>query len=116
MNKTFNLLFFIKKNKIRTNGTAPIYLRITIEGKIADIVSKRFDPKKQDVKVYQTLGNSQEAKTLNLYLKTLEQKVYDYHYHMLKEGDIVTVVNLKSKLLGTDIELNKYCKVHVSEK
>jgi len=23
MNKTFNLLFFIKKNKIRTNGTAP---------------------------------------------------------------------------------------------
>ena len=24
MNKTFNLLFFIKKNKIRTNGTALI--------------------------------------------------------------------------------------------
>ncbi len=40
MNKTFNLLFFIKKNKIRTNGTAPIYLRITIDGKIADIAAK----------------------------------------------------------------------------
>ncbi|AZA98257.1 hypothetical protein EG359_00965 [Chryseobacterium joostei] len=42
MNKTFSLLFFIKKNKIRTKGIAPIYLRITIEGKIADIDAKRY--------------------------------------------------------------------------
>lgn len=59
MNKTFNLLFFIKKNKIRSNGTAPIYLRITIDGKAAEISAKRYiDPKKWDVKVYKALGNS----------------------------------------------------------
>lgn len=105
MNKTFNLLFFIKKNKIRTNGTAPIYLRITIDGKAADIAAKRYiDPKKWDVKAHKALGNSQEAKTLNLYLKTLEQKVYDFHYLMLKEENFVTAESLKSKLLGTDIE------------
>lgn len=105
MNKTFSLLFFIKKNKIRTNGTAPIYLRITIEGKIADIAAKRYiDPQKWDVKAHKALGNSQEPKTLNLYLKTLEQKVYDYHYQMLKEENDVTAMILKSKLLGTDIE------------
>ncbi|SDF51250.1 site-specific integrase [Epilithonimonas hungarica] len=105
MNKTFNLLFFIKKNKIRTNGTAPIYLRITIDGKAADIAAKRYiDPKKWDVKAHKALGNSQEAKILNLYLKTLEQKVYDFHYLMLKEENFVTAESLKSKLLGTDIE------------
>jgi site-specific recombinase XerD len=105
MNKTFNLLFFIKKNKIRTNGTAPIYLRITIDGKAADIAAKRYiDPKKWDVKAHKALGNTQEAKTLNLYLKTLEQKVYDFHYLMLKEENFVTAESLKSKLLGTDIE------------
>jgi len=104
MNKTFNLLFFIKKNKIRTNGTAPIYLWITIDGKAADIAAKRYiDPKKWDVKAHKALGNSQEAKTLNLYLKTLEQQVYDSHYQMLKEEDFVTSESLKSKLLGTDI-------------
>ncbi|MCX8525594.1 Arm DNA-binding domain-containing protein [Chryseobacterium formosus] len=37
MNKTFNLLFFIKKNKIRTSGTAPIYLRITVDDKAAEV-------------------------------------------------------------------------------
>jgi len=107
MNKTFNLLFFIKKNKIRTNGTAPIYLRITIDGKAADIAAKRYiDPKKWDNKAQKAVGNSQEAKTLNSYLKTLEQKVYDFHYLMLKEENFVTAESLKSKLLGTDIEHN----------
>lgn len=104
MNKTFNLLFFIKKNKIRTNGTAPIYLRITIDGKAAEIAAKRYiDPKKWDNKSQKAVGNSQEAKTLNSYLKTLEQQVYDFHYLMLKEEDFVTAESLKSKLLGTDV-------------
>ena len=104
MNKTFNLLFFIKKNKIRTNGTAPIYLRITIDGKAAEIAAKRYiDPKKWDNKAHKAVGNSQEAKILNAYLKTLEQQVYDFHYLMLKEEDFVTAESLKSKLLGTDV-------------
>ncbi len=104
MNKTFNLLFFIKKNKIRTNGTAPIYLRITVDGKAAEIAAKRYiDPKKWDNKSQKAVGNSQEAKTLNSYLKTLEQQVYDFHYLMLKEEDFITAESLKSKLLGTDV-------------
>ena len=105
MNKTFNLLFFIKKNKIRTNGTAPIYLRITVDGKAAEIAAKRYiDPKKWDNKSQKAIGNSQEAKMLNSYFKTLEHQVYDFHYQMLKEENAVTAMGLKSKLLGTDTE------------
>jgi hypothetical protein len=75
MNKTFNLLFFVKKSKVRPNGTAPIYIRITIDGKKTEISSKRYiDPLKWDNKGQKATGNSQEAKTLNVYLKTLEQK------------------------------------------
>lgn len=33
MNKTFNLLFYVKKVKINSVGECPIYLRITIDGK-----------------------------------------------------------------------------------
>lgn len=105
MNKTFNLLFFIKKNKIRTNGSAPIYLRITIDGKAAEIAAKRYiDPKKWDSKSHKAIGYGQDAKILNTYLKTLEQQVYDTHYSMLKEENFVTADSLKSKLLGTDLE------------
>lgn len=105
MNKTFNLLFLIKKNKIRANGTAPIYLRITIDGKTSDVAAKRYiEPEKWDGKAQKVLGGSQEVKMLNVYLKTLEQKVYDSHYLMLKEEYSVTSQSLKSKLLGIDIE------------
>lgn len=105
MNSTFNLLFFIKKNKIRANGTAPIYLRITIDGKAADISCKRYvEPERWDIKARKVTGSSQESRTLNTYLKTLEQKVYDHHYEMLKEKNDVTAMALKSKLLGKDLE------------
>ena len=76
MNKTFNLLFFIKKSKIKANGTAPIYLRITIDGKPKEIASKRYiQPEKWDNKLQKVSGSSDETKSLNLYLKTLEQQV-----------------------------------------
>ena len=38
MNKTFNLLFYVKKAKINAAGEAPIYLRITIDGRITEIL------------------------------------------------------------------------------
>ena len=72
MNKTFNLLFFVKKTKIKANGTAPIYLRITIDGKPKEIASKRYiQPDKRDNKLQKVSGSSDEIKSLNMYLKTL---------------------------------------------
>mgnify|MGYP006217611349 CR=1 FL=1 len=75
MNRTFNLLFFIKKNKIKSDGTAPIYLRITIDGVPKEISAKRsIHPDKWDNKLQKVSGNSIETKSLNAYLKTLEQQ------------------------------------------
>lgn len=72
MNKTFNLLFFINKSKIKANGTATIYLRITIDGKPKETASKRYiQPCKWDNKLQKVSGSSDEVKSLNLYFKTL---------------------------------------------
>ena len=103
MNKTFNLLFFIKKSKIKANGTAPIYLRITIDGKPKEIASKRYiQPDKWDNKLKKVSGSSDETKSLNLYLKTLEQQVYDAHHSIMKDKTTATASSLKSKLQGTE--------------
>lgn len=103
MNKTFNLLFFIKKSKIKANGTAPIYLRITIDGKPKEIASKRYiQPEKWDNKLQKVSGSSDEVKSLNLYLKTLEQQVYDAHHSIMKDKTTATASSLKSKLQGTE--------------
>jgi site-specific recombinase XerD len=103
MNKTFNLLFFVKKSKIKANGTAPIYLRITIDGKPKEIASKRYiQPDKWDSKLQKVSGSSDEVKSLNLYLKTLEQQVYDAHHTLMKDKTIATASSLKTKLQGTE--------------
>ena len=103
MNKTFNLLFFIKKSKIKANGTAPIYLRITIDGKPKEIASKRYiEPEKWDSRLQKVSGSSEEVKSLNFYLKTLEQQVYDAHHSMMKDKTTATASSLKSKLQGTE--------------
>jgi site-specific recombinase XerD len=103
MNKTFNLLFFVKKSKIKANGTAPIYLRITIDGKPKEIASKRYiQPDKWDNKLQKVSGSSDEVKSLNLYLKSLEQQVYDAHHTLMKDKTIATASSLKTKLQGTE--------------
>jgi site-specific recombinase XerD len=103
MNKTFSLLFFVKKSKIKANGTAPIYLRITIDGKPKEIASKRYiQPVKWDNKLQKVSGSSDEVKSLNLYLKTLEQQVCDAHHTLMKDKTITTASSLKTKLQGTE--------------
>ncbi len=103
MNKTFNLLFFVKKSKIKANGTAPIYLRITIDGIPKEISSKRnVLPSKWDSKLHKVIGNTEEVKTINAYLKTLEQEVYEAHHMMMKDKKIATSSALKSKLFGIE--------------
>ncbi len=103
MNKTFNLLFFVKKSKIKANGTAPIYLRITIDGKPKEIASKRYiQPDKWDNKLQKVSGSSDDVKSLNMYLKTLEQQVYDAHHTLMKDKTIATASSLKTKLQGTE--------------
>lgn len=103
MNRTFNLLFFIKKNKIKSDGTAPIYLRITIDGVPKEISAKRsIHPDKWDNKLQKVSGNSIETKSLNAYLKTLEQQVYEAHHEVLKDKEQATSSEIKAKLQGTD--------------
>ncbi|WP_292008630.1 site-specific integrase [Chryseobacterium sp.] len=103
MNKTFNLLFYIKKVKINAQGEAPIYMRITIDGKISEISTKRtILPSKWNSSAQSVKGSSEESKSLNFYLKTFEQKIYDTYHELIREKEMVTCEILKNKLLGKD--------------
>lgn len=103
MNKTFSLLFYVKKAKTVANGTAPIYLRITIDGKITELATKRYiQPEKWNSAAQKVTGSSEEVKALNAYLKTLEQQVYEAQHQMLKDKSVITAESLKHKLHGSE--------------
>ncbi|HML58047.1 MAG TPA: site-specific integrase [Ferruginibacter sp.] len=103
MNRTFNLLFYVKKAKTVANGTAPIYLRITIDGKITELAAKRYiQPEKWNAVAQKVSGTSEDVKVLNAYLKTLEQQVFEAHHQMLKDKAVITAENLKNKLYSSE--------------
>lgn len=103
MNKTFSLLFFVKRSKTIANGTAPIYLRITIDGKLTELAIKRYTiPDKWNSKTQKVNGTSEEIKSINAYLKTIELQVYEAHHELLKDKVEITAETLKHKLLGID--------------
>lgn len=103
MNKTFGLLFYVKKAKTIANGTAPIYLRITIDGKQTEIAAKRYIlPEKWNNQAQKVIGTNEETKALNAYLKTMEQQVYDAQHEMEKDRKVITTETIKAKLTGQD--------------
>lgn len=98
MNKTFNLLFYEKKSKVNLQGEAPVYLRITIDGKVCEISAKRWvHISKWLSKAQKVSGSTEGVKSINMYLKAFEQKVYDTYYGLLREDGIVTCQILKNK-------------------
>ncbi|HEX8378263.1 MAG TPA: site-specific integrase [Pedobacter sp.] len=103
MNKTFGLLFYVKKTKMIANGTAPVYLRITIDGERADISSKRYiNPDKWNANGQKLGGSGEEVRALNSYLKTLEHQVYEAHRNMIEKKLPLTAAGLKNILLKKD--------------
>jgi site-specific recombinase XerD len=84
-----------------TDGTAPIYVRITVADKRIEIASKRnIDPEKWNTDAQKADGNSEDARTINSYLKLLEQNIYNAHQQLIQEGKTISVETLKNKLTG----------------
>ncbi|ATN07287.1 MULTISPECIES: site-specific integrase [Weeksellaceae] len=103
MNKTFNLLFYVKKSKTNSEGQSPIYMRITIDGKICEISTKRHIlPTRWNSQSQKVAGSSEESRSINFYLKSLEQKVYDTYHQMIRDKETPTCEALKNKLIGKD--------------
>ncbi|TSD66317.1 site-specific integrase [Inquilinus sp. KBS0705] len=116
MNKSFSLLFYVKSSKISADGTAPIYLRITIDGQRIEISSKRqVIPSKWSTAAQKLTGSGEHTRSLNDYLKTLEHQVYEAHQSMINKKMPLTATNLKSVLLGKENVLREKMLVPIFE-
>lgn len=99
---TFGIAFYIKKYK-GTNGKAPIYVRVTVNGKSIDLSIKRnveielWDSGKCLVK-----GNKVSANELNNYMATVQTRLYECRDELERERKFVTAKAIKSRYTGED--------------
>jgi site-specific recombinase XerD len=105
MNRTFGILFYLKKNKVDSNNCAPIYLRITVDGKRTELSVKRsIDLTKWSTQANRATGRTTDIKELNTYLDIVTSKIYRHHKELIEDGDIVTAEKIKNKYLGKTVQ------------
>lgn len=101
MIKIFHHLFFLKNPKGYKQGPVPIYLRITISGKRAEIsLNRKVDPTKWLSDSGRMKGCSEIIRKFNSCLVAFESKLYDAFLTLIRENEAVTAVSLKNKYTG----------------
>ena len=106
MTKSFALLFQMKRTKALPNGNAPIYLRITIDSERVEIATKRnAPPDKWNTIAQKVMGNTDEAKSVNNHLKTVEQKAYEVYREMIERNIPITAQTFKDRMNGIEEEV-----------
>jgi site-specific recombinase XerD len=101
MNKTFGLLFYVKRAKIDNNGKAPIYVRITIDGIRSELSIKRsIEIERWNTEAGKVKGNTEEVKSINTYIDVVRNKIYDHHKRLIDANKKVTAEAIKNSFLG----------------
>ena len=103
MYHTFSILFFLQKNKATLDGKAPIYARITVNGKRAQIsIQRKVLIEKWDSSTGKIKGTSAESRTINSYIDSIRHKLQKLQERFIDEGKAVTALAIKNRYLGKD--------------
>ncbi|RNL52635.1 site-specific integrase [Pedobacter jejuensis] len=103
MKTNFSLLFYMKKQKNYTKGIAPIYMRITVNGKRAESATGRYcEPERWNSKSGRSIGTKEDSRLLNSFLDQLQNMVYEAHGELLKSGYVITAESIKNRFMGRE--------------
>lgn len=102
MKSTFSVIFYLRRDRKKSDGTCPVMCRITIDG-----INTRFNTKlhvqvsKWDVNANKVSGINPENRNLNARLDDIKASLHRI-YHDLQRFDIVTPEKIKGEFLGLD--------------
>lgn len=100
---TFSIHFWIKKRSKNKDNYVPIYARITVNGKRADLGIKRYVLEHHwCCTSRKVLKKAPEAKKLNDYLDFVHKKIVDSHKQLCFENNLITAQSIKIRYLGLD--------------
>lgn len=98
-------LFYLKKSKADREGRAMIYLRITVNGRRAELsTGRKIHPNKWNSSTMMVQGFSSQVRQLNVFLNKMRTDIYK-QAEKLKERDLpVTAIAVRDAYLGKDQE------------
>lgn len=102
LDQSFSILFWLRRAKQTSDGLVPIWIRITVDGKRAEVAAKRkILPEHWDVLTSRANASCPNAKILNDYLKDVDAEITKRYNILLTTKDYVTAEDVKHSLRGT---------------
>jgi site-specific recombinase XerD len=101
MKTNFSLLFYMKRQKNYKLGPAPIYMRITVNGKRSEMTTGRHcDPGRWNAEAGRANGTKEDIKAFNIYLDDMQKKVYEAHRLLTLADELITAEAIRNEFLG----------------
>ncbi len=98
---TFGVIFYLKKQKTTAQGKAPIYARVTVNGRRTEISVKRsITESGWDVKKGLAKGSRQETAELNRFLDRFKAKIIDAYQETVLSGGTVDGAVIREQVTG----------------
>lgn len=103
MKNTFSVLFYPKRNDINQARQAPVYMRVTVNGRRTELsIHRKVNIVKWNHKAGKLSGTKNEVRDFNNYLDVLRNKVFNIQQQLLRQGIKITADAIKNKYLGID--------------
>jgi len=105
MKSTFRILFYVKKDKKRADGTYPVMCRITIDGEPCRFNTKvNVNPDIWDAKAGVAIGKSNEAVEVNTLLNTIKTSIHNVYHELQTKENNVNAERVKNIFLGIEVK------------
>jgi len=97
---SFAIGSIIRQNRSSKEGMAPVYLRITCDGKRAEISIHVFvDPVKWNPAKGRVKGNGEDARRMNQNIETFEHRAREIYNKRVLTGQLISAEAIKSELI-----------------
>lgn len=113
MKSTFSIIFYLKRQVVKKDGTVPVMGRITVDGTQAQFSCKvTANPKLWDTKGGRMTGKSMLAFEVNRKLDKMRVSINKHYQEILDRDNYVTAEKVKNAFLGLEYRCQTLLKVY----
>ncbi|MDR0713308.1 MAG: site-specific integrase, partial [Bacteroidales bacterium] len=100
MRSTFKVLFYLKRDKQKSNGLIPLFCRVTVDGKEARFGMKcDVNPKYWDVEMGRVTGRTADAVKINALTEKTKASIYKVYRELQERDNYVTAEKVRNVFL-----------------
>ena len=112
MYNTFSIIFFLQRNKATSDGKAPIYLRITVNGRRSLIsVNRKILMDQWNNEAGKVNGTTPQIRDLNRYMDSIRYKIYKIQLKLQENNRTITSQLIKDIYLGKEEDQKMLLKI-----